>query len=334
MEKILKFWAIIVLVALLHTASKAQDYHLSQYDMSPMFLNPALTGLYGGERGKPGELRMMANYRSQWQRLESKPYSTAAIAFDKPIKRFGVGAYIMDNLAGRSNYNTFNFIVGGSYEITAPESKDHFLTTGLQIGLINRKFGMDELLFESQYTSSQGLDGTLDNGENFQKFSILRFDSNIGFYYKYKNPLSDYNPFLGLSVYHLNKPDQAVAGTESRMPMRFNIHVGSDIYVDENVNIKPMILYMYQGKAQELNLGAMIFYHMKETQYDIVGGVSYRWKDAVVINAGLKQGQSTFRMSYDIVTSGLKTFNGKRGAIELGVVYSGLSKKRVVYNTI
>jgi type IX secretion system PorP/SprF family membrane protein len=214
----------------------------------------------------------------------------------------------MDNLAGRSNYSTFNCIVGGSYSVTAPESKDHYLTTGLQLGIINRKFGMDDLLFTSQYTTGQGMNSSIDNGENFQKVSILRFDANIGFYYKYRNPFSKYNPFIGFSIYHLNKPDQSVTGLSNKMPMRFNVNLGSDIYVKEDINIKPSILYMYQGKAQELNLGLLLYYHMKNTEYDIIAGASYRWKDAVAIHLGIKQAQSTFRISYDMVTSCLFGF--------------------------
>lgn len=327
METKFKHCILLMLIALITQTTSAQDFHLSQYDMAPLYINPALAGMYGGEKGKQGDFRMMANYRSQWQKLESKPFSTAAFAFDKPLGRFGVGAYIMDNLAGRSNYNTFNLIIGGSYAITPKESKDHYLTTGVQFGIINRKFGNNDLLFSSQYENGYGLDPAASNGENFQKVSILKFDSNFGIFYKYRNPFAVCNPFINLSIYHLNKPDQAVTGLSSKMPMRFNLNLGSDIYVNKDIDIKPSVFYMYQGKAQELNMGLLLYYRMYHTEYDIIAGAAYRWKDAITLHAGIKQAQSTFRVSYDIVTNPLKTYSGTRGAIELGVIYSGFKRK-------
>jgi len=41
----------------------AQDIHYSQFDRSPLNINPALTGLF------KGDLRFIGNYRSQWNRV-------------------------------------------------------------------------------------------------------------------------------------------------------------------------------------------------------------------------------------------------------------------------
>ena len=156
------FIVLLMLYALVSQRASAQDFHSTQYDMSPMYINPALTGIYLGEKG---DFRAMANYRSQWQKLQGKPFTTAAFAFDKPIKRFGVGAYLMDNIAGKSNYNTTNLVVGCAYIITSEASKEHYLTTGIQLGIINKKFGQDDLLFTTQYNNTSGFNASADNGE-------------------------------------------------------------------------------------------------------------------------------------------------------------------------
>lgn len=320
---------LFILAAFMLPNAQAQDFHVSQYDMTPLYINPALTGMYKLERGNPGDFRLMADYRSQWQKLQSKPFTSAAFAFDKPIGRFGVGGYIMDNIAGVSNFSTFNFIIGGSYTITKPESEKHLLTTGIQLGILHRKFGKNDLLFSSQYVNSYGLDAGSDNGESFKRASTLNFDSNLGIYYKYNDFFSKFNPFVGLSVYHLNKPNHSITGFSSRTPMRFNIVAGTDIYIQEDIiKIKPSALYMYQGKAQELNIQLLAYYRVKNTEYELIGGVAHRVKDAVILHLGIKQGQNTFRMSYDIVTNKLKEYSGKRGAIELGVIYSGNKKTK------
>ncbi len=302
----------------------AQDYHLSQYDIAPIYMNPALAGMYLGEKG---DFRIMSNYRSQWQQLQSKPYTTALIAFDKPIGRFGVGGYVIDNLAGLSNYNSFGCIVGGAYQITNDESKNHYLTTGVQVGFMNVNYNTNDLLFSSQYFSDRGLDGNAPNGENFAKLNLLKPDINAGIYYKYRNTNQKFNPFAGFSINHINMPDQSTLGIPYRLPMRFNLNAGSDIQVNPSLKLQPSCLYMYQGGAAELSLGVLAFYNLKNTNYELVSGLAYRLQDAIVLNIGIKEGGNTFRISYDIVTSPLQVYAGNRGAIEMGVIYTGTNKQ-------
>ena len=61
---------------MLATSAMAQDPHFTQYFASPLTLNPALTGL------TQGDLRLAANYRSQWSSVSSNPYVTGTISFD------------------------------------------------------------------------------------------------------------------------------------------------------------------------------------------------------------------------------------------------------------
>jgi type IX secretion system PorP/SprF family membrane protein len=315
----------IILLAVLLTGTvrlRAQDYHLSQFDLAPLYINPATTGIYFGEKG---DFRLMADYRSQWQKLQSKPYTTSSVAFDMPLsKRFGVGGYVIDNLAGVSNYNTLGFMVGTAYRITSPESKYHFLSVGMQVGLMERNYAND-LLFSTQYSSSQGLDATLPTDENLQKLSMLKFDANIGIYYKYKNEFKQFNPFGGFSIDHITRPDQGTGGVPYRLPMRFNLSGGTDIYINKLINLQPIALFMYQGGATEFNIGMMEYYHVN-TNYQLISGISYRFQDALILQVGIKQGGSTFRMSYDVITSPLKAYAGVRGAIEMGVIYTGNKK--------
>src|ERR1043165_1449272 len=55
---------------------QAQDIHHTQYFASPLTLNPALTGLVRGD------LRLSANYRSQWYSVSSHPYPTGVVSYD------------------------------------------------------------------------------------------------------------------------------------------------------------------------------------------------------------------------------------------------------------
>jgi len=300
--------------------ASAQDYHLSQYDMAPMYLNPALTGMrFFGERMP---FRISANYRSQWQKLQGKPYSSVAIGFDMPKDEWGFGVQIMDHIAGAANFGTFQFLASGAYRITDANSKNHFLSTGLQMGLFQKRFNPGNLIYENQYTD-QGFDEGLPSGESYGRESIFRFDANMGIFYKYTDPNKRFDPSAGFAIYHITTPNESFTGQKHRLPMRFNGHVACDIHIDEQFTLTPNGLFMYQRKAMEINAGLMAGYNFKDSPYNLLAGGSYRHKDAIVIHLGLKQGTNMFRLSYDIVTSYLKNFGGSRSGFEMGMIYTG-----------
>ena len=86
----------------------AQDFHLSQYDATPHYFNPALTGIYFGEKI---DYRIYSDYRTQWRSLGVKPFSTYYLAYDMPFKGIdGVGGYLIHNRNGKGGLNTINFM--------------------------------------------------------------------------------------------------------------------------------------------------------------------------------------------------------------------------------
>jgi type IX secretion system PorP/SprF family membrane protein len=304
--------------------AKAQDFHLSQYDMAPLYYNPAVTGVFFN---KDIKMRVAGNYRSQWQKLQGKPYSSVAVSWDMPLDdRFGIGVMVMDHIAGTSNFGTFQFMASGSYRITSANSRNHVLTTGLQLGLFQKRFSDDALLFENQYDATNGLDPNLPHGEVFSRYRMIRFDANMGIYYKYIDKNGRFDPSVGLGVYHLTMPNESFTGQKHRLPIRWAATAACDIHAREDLTFTPNVLFMYQRKAMELNAGLLVNYAMQGSQYSLLAGGSYRHKDAIVIHLGFKQGENVFRLSYDVVTSNLKNYGGRRGGFEMGVIYTGMGK--------
>jgi type IX secretion system PorP/SprF family membrane protein len=299
----------------------AQDFHLSQYDMLPLYYNPAETGVYFGKDDT--KYRFNGIYRSQWQKLQGKPYSSIGVGYDMSLKRYGVGILLMDHIAGTSNFATFQCLLSGAYRITSEESKKHFLSVGLQMGIFQKKFSYGYLLFENQYTTTDGLDPNLSNGEDFPDLSIVKFDANMGVHYKYIDPNRRFDPSAGFSIYHLTTPNESFTGQKNRLPMRFNGILNCEIHASDYVTITPNVLFMYQRAAYEFNGGVLVGYAVQDSPYELLGGVNYRHKDAMVFQIGMKQGPNQFRISYDIVTSQLKKYGGVRGGFEMGVIYSG-----------
>ena len=78
----------------------SQDIHFTQFYMSPLNLNPAMTGVMNCKT------RMIANYRNQWAAvLAANAYNTYSVSYDQkiPVGRedyFGIGGAFLGGVAG------------------------------------------------------------------------------------------------------------------------------------------------------------------------------------------------------------------------------------------
>ncbi len=58
----------------------SQDIHFSQFYMSPLNLNPAMTGVMNGN------IRLTGNYRNQWASvLRDKSFRTYSVSYDQRV---------------------------------------------------------------------------------------------------------------------------------------------------------------------------------------------------------------------------------------------------------
>ena len=322
---------LLPLLMLLPRAASAQDFHLSQYDATPHYFNPALTGIYfGNEAG----YHIYSDYRTQWRALGVKPFSTYYLAYDQPYKNFGLGGFLIHNRNGKGGLNTINVMPSAAYKIANTKDSPHNLSVGAQLGIIYRSFDPNHYTYDQQFSvdAPSGFDQNISSGEDFGKTSSIKLDANMGVFYKYKKEEWQAHPWGGFAVYHITKPNQSFTGIEKdKTPMRLVMEVGADYKITDDISTTPMIMYMNQGKAHELNLGAIGFYHIKDSKYDVLLGLNYRTRDAFIIQAGMKYQQHIFTFSYDINTSYLNDYTNGRGAFEFSILLSG-TKGQPLFN--
>ena len=307
---------------------KAQDYHVSQYDVATLYLNPALTGVYGVDKG---DYRVYASQRSQWKAIGIKPYLTSYLAYDMPYKikdkTIGLGGYIINNNGGIGNYNTFTFMTSGSYNVLNSKAKyKHVLTVGLQMGLFYRSTNPNALNYDVQYSlanSGGAFDQNIASNEVYNRVNIARFDANYGLYYKYIEIGKNFRPYAGVTIGHLTRPNESMTGAQSKMPVKWVGNAGCDIRIDDKMEIVPRFLFMSQAKAYEFTSGFLFYYKLNENNTKVFAGFDYRLKDACFISLGLKHENYAVRFSYDINTSYLNNFTRNRGAFEVSLVYVG-----------
>lgn len=307
----------------LPAAVMAQDFQLSQYDAPPLFLNPAMTGMFDGH------FRVHGHYRTQWAAVASKPFTTAGVSFDMPLKKFGVGAQVLNYRAGAGRYNVTSALLSFAYDVVLDKDYNHHLALGLQGGMLQKSIDVSGLTFGNQYTGLNGgnFDAGIASGETFSSSSVSVSDINAGFLYYYAKESSRLNPFIGYSAFHLTQPTESFLGTSNKLPIRNYLHGGVKINVNEKVQLLPKFLYMSQSSAQSFTATMLLHYYLQGSDTYLVFGPTYRSNDAAIIEFGLKKGNYTARVSYDVNTSALKTVTGSRGGFEISLTYTARKGK-------
>jgi len=298
----------------------AQDFHLSQFEASPMHLNPAMTGAFEGDH------RLSLHYRNQWLSLATKPFVSSALSYDTPIKKvkgLKLGGFILNNRAGQGNYNAMNMVISGSYDYSLKSRPHHHFVPGVQFGFIHKSVNIDKLSFGSQYSPQNGggLNPDIPSDEIFTNQSLFLFDLNIGGLYYFSNDMSRLNTFIGGSIFHVTQPKESFYGSNNRLPRRFFAHGGAKYNLSQKIQISGYLLAMQQTNDRELNASLFGYYYLKNSDTYIMYGNTWRSKDAILFHLGLKYREFVYRFTYDINTSALSAITNGRGGLEMSIVY-------------
>jgi len=328
-----KIFIVLVIIALQGTL-KAQDIHFSQFFYAPLFLNPSLTGVYGGNH------RGILNYKDQWRSVAS-PYKTFAASYDTRFMytkndQFGVGASFYNDAAGdlKMGMTQFNMLASYQKQLT-PEMGFSF---GLRGGLGQTSLKGDVALQQwgNQY------DGTVYN-PNLPSGEVNAIDNfmygdfsagalwQYGFNENYITANDQFNIQFGVALDHINRPRQSFYSSKAeRLDARFVFHGCSEIGISNtNLAVVPQFIYLHQGPASELNLGSMFKFKLQEASkhtmwiksaFASLGGF-YRAKDAFQLVGRIEFKGYSLGVSYDINTSNLREASKGKGGLEFSLQY-------------
>jgi type IX secretion system PorP/SprF family membrane protein len=302
----------------------AQDIHFSQFFNSPLTLNPALTGKMNGN------YRIGFLYRNQWFQSSSTgtPFLTYSGFADAPIRfkkdALGLGIVAFQDNAGEGALKTLRAMASVAYHKGMGKDGRHSLSLGVQLGINQKKLSDGDIRTENQYT------GTIHNanrptGENL-KGSNTKFDMNVGLHW---NSMVGKRSaiYAGGSLFHVLAPENNfVQNVSYNLPRRFTVNGGADIGIGKKFSILPSVIFLYQDKAKELNLGAAFAYAFTESFAWYLGGY-YRINDVKEPIAYTAFDFKGFRLglSYDFALTQLNGSN-KPGSIELSLIFVGKAK--------
>jgi type IX secretion system PorP/SprF family membrane protein len=316
---------IILLLSLFFCFGKtifAQDIHFSQFNASPINLNPALAGIFNGD------YRFIGNQRSQWLSIPV-PYKTYSFSGDMklPFKllnnELGVGITLNKDKSGTSDFNTSQAELSLSYIKKLNPDSTQLLSVGIQSGLISKNFNTSKLTFDNQYNGDQ-YDPSISSIENFSTTKLNCFDLSFGINYLYKITSRSYLN-AGTALFHLNKPKESFLGNSSiKLDKKITQHIIYGFKANAVIDILPSVLFSKQGKFSELALGSSAKYLLQAQSglgTALYFGTYYRLKDAIILSSGMDYNNITLGISYDINVSKLRAATNNRGGFEISVIY-------------
>jgi type IX secretion system PorP/SprF family membrane protein len=331
---------IIVLVSLffLRISIHAQDIHFSQILSTPVFTNPASTGMSNDQ------LRFATDYRNQWASL-GIPFNTFYTSLDKQLsiknQLFGIGiAFIHDQASGYS-LSAEKTLLSFSYSIY---HNNHQFAIGIQPGLVYKYFSKNGLTFGSQFDPQydpqtnpygQVFNPNYPSNENHLNDYMNYFDLNIGVLWRAN--IKGVLPLAGFSISHIIRPMETFMNDSSgyRLPLKYTFHGKLTIPIDQKYDITPCYLFNYTSGAREFIAGGIggynpgsFFIPVKKIYVTNLYRINPdRNIDAIIIGGGFQFLKFDLGISYDINVSSLSKATNFRGAFEISLIYTGGERK-------
>lgn len=316
---------VLFLLIFIPFTSRTQDLHFSQFFNSPLSTNPANTGFI-----PDADYRLGAHFRNQYSNIMSVPYKTVSIFGDAQVMRnriengwLGLGGLVLSDVAGSGSLKSTK--IYGSIAYHQMLGSSSLLSAGFNLGWANKRIDPSVLKFPDQF-DGKFFDNTLPTSVVLAQTNVSYFDMQVGLNYAFF-PTEDIYINAGYSIHHVNKPKESFfsdGGNDDFISARSIGFLNAILKVNDNVIIAPNIFYTNQAKASSLVLGMLVNYNLSDFgEKQLIAGLYYRNKDAVIPMVGFKVHETKFTFSFDATTSSLKNYNQSRGAMELSVIKNG-----------
>lgn len=307
---------------------QAQDVHFTQFDASPLILNPANTGAFNGE------WRAAAIYRDQWRSaLGGSAFKTFAASFDMPIIRdisiddyLAVGAQLYNDRAGDGNLSNLTALASVAYHKFLGTDAKKVLTVGFQGGYSQKNLDLSKLYFGDEFD-----EGVWNRGTTNELLTTNTSNYIINAGISYAQAISERVGFtLGVGANNINQPLESFSRrqitSEVGLGIRYTGQLGAIIGLNDHFTLKPAVLVQSQSTAMELVAGNEFHLKLGEdyelpTSTALFAGVWYRHMDAIMVTAGIEFKSFRLGVGYDYNISELNAATNGNGGFEMSLRY-------------
>ena len=322
----MKEWIRIILPVVLLLIGgltvKSQDIHYSQMYSTPLYINPAFTGNH------ECDYRAAVNYRQQAASF-TVPYETYTAWVDsrfspKFLKQrgwFGIGTHLYSDNAGDGALQKVQAMLFTAYSQGFNADNSLYGSLGVGVGITNRSFNPDRLIFGDQWDTTNLVFNLLDPSQdiaNIKSTSIFYTDFNLGI--SLHHLVDDTWMYeIGGSISHINTPVESFFGTSNRkVGRKYIAHATLQRILSPTFLIKPEAYYITQQGVEEVIFGANLVYNAKDLK--LHGGLWHRLGRDIIPTVGLEYNKFTMLFSYDINVSSQRVASNYKGGFELSLV--------------
>ncbi|GAA4451405.1 PorP/SprF family type IX secretion system membrane protein [Rurimicrobium arvi] len=340
-KNIIQRVSLTAAIAISASCAFAQDIHFTQFNATPLILNPAFTG------GFDGPIRASAIYRDQWRSaLGSASYRTFAVSVDAPIVRdltgddyLAGGVQLYNDVAGDGNLSNFSGLLSVAYHKFLGLDGNKDLSVGLQGGYTSKTIDLSKLYFGSQFQS-----GTFTGpiSSSFDGSPVRYFTVNAGIGYSHR--FSDrFGLSLGVAGNNLNQPKESLSkekNSDVGLGRRLSGQIGAIWYTGERFSVRPAVLYQAQSSTTEIIAGSEFHYivagdpEIKALATGLFLGGWYRNNDAAMVSAGIEHRGLRVGVAYDYNTSKYNTATNGKGGFEICLRFIGLNPINAARNLV
>jgi type IX secretion system PorP/SprF family membrane protein len=312
-----------------------QDIHFSQYNLTPLVINPAQAGAYK-------QYVVIANYKNQWTSIDPNAYKTIMLSFDTRLMEkkwksswLTTGVNLFNDKAGAGNMQTTqaNLILGAHTQL----NEQNTLGGAINAGFSSRSIDYSKLTWDEQYQNGTYSSTNPSGEESLQSKNKFGYpDFGLGLLYQFKKGerYSTAGDMVivnaGFSIFHLNQPKYSFYNSNEKLYLKMTGHADAIIGIkNTNLALLPGVIYSKQGPSSEL-LPGMYFRYMLREQSKFTGyvkgasisiGTYARLKDAFIPSIQFEIAEYTIGLSYDMNTSGLKSATSGKGGFEIALRY-------------
>jgi type IX secretion system PorP/SprF family membrane protein len=326
---IIPFFFLGFLFSLL--SARGQDPNFTQFFSTPLYYNPAYTGINTG-------IRARFDFRDQWPNLPAdfRSYYFSADLGDRNLPGAGgLALYVNSDNEGIAFIK--NLSVGLGIGVRIPISSTVVSQVGIKACVTQKTLNWDDFVYSDQLSEKYG---------NIYQSSFIPPTSDkkvypdfgVGGLLQFSNPEGNVSGVAGFAVDHIFRPDEAfMSSTTAPLPRKYVGHLdvviaagggsSSSMYAsgggNDPLKINPGIIYQNQNKMSFLQAGFnMLKYNIylgawyrtslgndAGTSMALVAGYRYTFAEDMSIK---------FMYSYDLAMSG--NLQGMGGAHEISLV--------------
>jgi len=310
---------------------RGQDPNYSQFFSTPLYYNPAYTGINTGVRAR-------FTFRDQWPTLpvDFRSYYFSADLGDRNLPGSG-GLGLIVNSDNEGIGFIKNLSVGLSIGVRIPISATVVSQVGIKAAIVQKSLNWDNFVFSDQLSEKYG---------NIYQSSFVPPDANkkvfpdfgAGGLLQFANPEGNVTGVAGFAVDHIFRPDEAfLSYSNAPIPRKYVAHLdiviaagggpSSSMYAsggnNDPLKINPGIIYQNQNNMNSLEVG------LNMLKYNIYLGAWYKSglnnfpTSSLVLVAGYRYSFAEdmnikFMYSYDLLVLG--SMQGLGGAHEISLI--------------